>query len=457
MWLSLRYKILVAMVVVVIAGVVITALYATRSTMGAFQNYVTRGQTMRESHFAGTLTDFYGTGQTWNGVQPFIAQMAGMSGERIVLTDANRVVVADSDGILIGKSAGSNWSSKIVGPDGMVVGYLFFNLPEDAQASMSDYLLSVTRSAWVGALIAIAIAVVATLLLSSRILKPIGELTNAARKMQKGDLSARVRVASRDEVGDLAQTFNGMASNLAKQEQLRKNMVGDVAHELRTPLSNIRGYLEAAQDGIVETDKEFVDNLLEEAMLLNRLIDDLQELAQAESGHIHIELTALNLGQEVQSTVDTLTPIIQKLGLELICEIPADLPDVTADSQRIGQVLRNLINNAMDYTPTGGRITIQASLAGDFVRVAVIDTGPGIAPEHLPFLFERFYRADPSRTRSSGGAGLGLAIVKQLVQVQGGQVGVESHPGMGSVFYFTIPINSHSKSSYLKNSISIQN
>ena len=250
------------MVVVVIAGVVITALYATRSTTGAFQNYVTRGQTMRQSHFAGTLTDFYGTGQTWNGVQPFIAQMAGMSGERIVLTDANRVVVADSDGILIGKSAGSNWSSKIVGPDGMVVGYLFFNLPEDAQASMSDYLLSVTRSAWVGALIAIAIAVVATLLLSSRILKPIGELTNAARKMQKGDLSARVRVASRDEVGELAQTFNGMASNLATQEQLRKNMVGDVAHELRTPLSNIRGYLEAAQDGIVETDKEFVDNLL---------------------------------------------------------------------------------------------------------------------------------------------------------------------------------------------------
>ena len=444
MWLSLRYKILAAMVVVVIAGVVVTAIYTTRSTTGAFQSYVTQGQVMRESHFAVMLTDFYGTGHTWNGVQPFIAQMAGMSGERIVLTDANNVVIADSDGMLIGKPEGTNWNSKIVGPNGTTVGYLFFNLPEDAQASNSNYLLSVTQSAWVGALIAIVIAVVVTLLLSSRILKPVGELTNAARKMQNGDLSARVKVASNDEVGELARTFNGMAVNLAKQEQLRKNMVSDVAHELRTPLSNIRGYLEAAQDGLVEPDKGLIDNLFEEAMLLNRLIDDLQELALAEAGHLHLELTKMNLGQEVQSTIDNLIPISQKLGIELTCEIPVDLPEVTADPQRIGQVLRNLINNALDYTPEGGRITIRASIEGDFVRVAVIDTGPGIESEHLPYLFERFYRADPSRSRSLGGAGLGLAIVKQLVQVQGGQVGVESHPGMGSMFYFTIPLIAHS-------------
>jgi two-component system sensor histidine kinase BaeS len=439
MWLSLRYKILIAMVVAVIAGVVVTALYATRSTTGAFQNYVTQGQAMRESHFAVMLTDFYGTGQTWDGVQPFITQMAGMSGERIVLTNTNMLVIADSDGTLTGKLAGPNWNSKIVGPDSTTVGYLYFNLPEDAQASMTNYLLNVTRSAWVGALIAVVIALVVTLLLSSRILKPIRELTGAARKMQNGDLSARVKVDSMDEVGELAQTFNGMAANLAKQEQLRKNMVSDVAHELRTPLSNIRGYLEAAQDGIVEPDKDFIDNLFDEAMLLNRLIDDLQELAQAESGHLHLELTSVNLGQEVQSTVDTLLPISQKLGLELTCEIQADLPDVAADPQRIGQVLRNLINNALDFTPTGSRITIQVGVNGDFVRVAVKDTGPGIASEHLPFLYERFYRADPSRSRSTGGAGLGLAIVKQLVQAQGGQVGVESNPGKGSIFYFEFP------------------
>ncbi len=440
MWMSLRYKILVAMVLVVSAGVVVTALYATRSSTGAFQKYVAQGQAMRERHFAVMLTEFYGTRQTWDGVQTYVAQMAGMTGERIVLTNADRVVIADSDGTLIGKPAGSNWNSKIIGPDSTTVGYLYFNLPEDTQASMTDYLLSVTRSVWVGALIAIAIALVATLLLSSRILHPIEELTAAARKMQKGDLSARVTVASRDEVGELAQSFNGMADNLAKQEQLRKNMVSDVAHELRTPLSNIRGYLEAARDGIVEPGNEWVDNLFDEAMLLSLLIDDLQELAQAEAGHLHLELSAVNPAQVIQSTVDSLLPISLKLGLDLTCEIPADLPDVNADPQRIEQVLRNLINNALDYTPASGRITIQARAEGAFVRVAVMDTGSGIASEHLPFLFERFYRADPSRSRSTGGAGLGLAIVKQLVQAQGGQVGVESTLNQGSTFYFTIPI-----------------
>ncbi len=439
MWLSLRYKILIAIVLVVFTGVVVTALYATRSTTGAFQQYVAQGQTIRENHFTVMLTGFYSTAQTWDGVQPFVAQMAGMTGERIVLADTNKVVIADSDGILIGKSAGSNWNAKIFGANNTAVGYLYFNLPDDAQANMTTYLLSVSRSAWVGALIALAIALIVTLLLSSRILHPIEELTAAARKMQHGDLSARVKVASRDEVGELAQSFNGMADNLAKQEQLRKNLVSDVAHELRTPLSNIRGYLEAAKDGIVKPDGEWVDTLFDEAMLLNRLIDDLQELAQADAGQLHLELAAVDLGQLIQSTVDTLFPIGQKLGLELTCDIPAGLPDVTADSQRIGQVLRNLINNALDYTPAGGRIIIQARAEGAFVRVAVMDTGSGIASEHLPFLFERFFRADSSRSRFTGGAGLGLAIVKQLIQAQGGQVGVESIINQGSTFYFTIP------------------
>jgi len=439
MWLSLRYKILVAIVLVVITGVVVTALYATRSTTSAFQKYVIAGQAIRERRFNVLLTDYYNNGQTWDGVQPFIAQIGGMSGERIVLADAKEVVVADSEQTLIGKTVRSNWNSTIVDTNGATVGYLYFNPLIETQTSIANYLLSVTRSVWVGALIAVAIALLVTLLLSRRILRPIEELTAAARKMQKGDLSVRVRAADRDEVGQLANSFNALADSLGKQEQLRKNMVSDVAHELRTPLSNIRGYLEAARDGIVVPDGEWVDNLFDEAMLLNRLIDDLQELAQAEAGHLLLELAAVNLGQVIQSTVDTLLPISLKLGLELTCEIPTDLPDVTADSQRIGQVLRNLINNALDYTPAGGRITIQARVDGAFVRVAVIDTGSGIASEHLPFLFERFFRADPSRSRSTGGAGLGLAIVKQLVQAQGGQVGVESTLNQGSTFYFTIP------------------
>jgi signal transduction histidine kinase len=440
MWQSLKFKMLSAMVLVVISGVVITALYASRSTTGEFQKYITHGQTMRERRFDQFLTDYYDKGQSWEGVQPLVAQLAAVSGERIVLADVKGIVVADSQQTLIGNTAGLNWISKIVNIGSETVGYLYFNPLINAETSTAGYLVSVTRSVWVGALIAVVIALFATLLLSRSILHPIEDLTLAARKMQKGDMSTRVRVTARDEVGQLGDSFNSMADSLAKQEQLRKNMVSDVAHELRTPLSNIRGYLEAARDGILEPDPDLINNLYDEATLLNRLIDDLQVLAQAEAGHLRLEILPTNLGEVIQTTIDNMFLISQNLDLIISCDLPADLPIVTADPQRIGQVLRNLINNALDYTPAGGRVCIQVGIDGAFARVAVKDNGLGVEPEHLPYLFERFYRPDPSRTRFTGGSGLGLAIVKQLVEAQGGLVGVESRPGIGSTFYFTLPV-----------------
>ena len=280
-------------------------------------------------------------------------------------------------------------------------------------------------------------------MISSSILKPVEELTAAARKMQNGDLSARVNIAAQDEIGILGNSFNAMADSLAQQEQLRKNMVSDVAHELRTPLANILGYLEAAHDGLIDPDMDLVNNLNEEATLLNRLIDDLQELAQVEAGRLRFDISTVHLDQVIQTAMENFMPACQKMGVTLSSDIPADLPAVHADGQRVAQVLRNLIGNALDYTPLGGTISIQAGKTGEFVRVAVADSGTGIEAEHLPVIFERFYRADPSRTRTGAGhrSGLGLAIVKQLVQAQGGQVGVESKPGSGSTFYFTLPIS----------------
>jgi len=190
MWQSLKYKMLSAMVLVVISGVVITALYATRSTTDEFQKYVTLVQTMRERRFAQFLTDYYDNGQTWEGVQPLITQLAAISGERIVLADVKGVIVADSQQTLVGKTAGSNWNSKIVNTGDATVGYLYFNPLINAETSTTDYIVSVTRSVWVGALIAVAIALFATLLLSRSILHPIEDLTIATRKMQTGDLSA---------------------------------------------------------------------------------------------------------------------------------------------------------------------------------------------------------------------------------------------------------------------------
>jgi len=258
--------------------------------------------------------------------------------------------------------------------------------------------------------------------------------------MEAGDLSQRVEITSKDEIGDLAQAFNSMADGLARLEELRRNMVTDVAHELRTPLSNIRGYLEALQDGVVEPERHVIDSLYEEAMHLNHLIDDLQELSLAEAGQLRLERQPVALADVVHRVIEAVRARARAGEIELQTDLPEDLPLVDIDPQRIGQVLRNLLDNALTHTPPGGEIAIAAHADAQWVEVCVRDTGSGIAAKDLPYVFERFYRADRSRSRATGGAGLGLAIVRQLVQAHGGQIEVESEAGQGARFIFTLPV-----------------
>jgi signal transduction histidine kinase len=229
-----------------------------------------------------------------------------------------------------------------------------------------------------------------------------------------------------------------MADSVGAAEQLRRQMVSDIAHELRTPLTNIRGYLEAVRDGVLAAEPGVIDSLHEEAMLLNRLVADLQELALAEAGQLTLARQPVAVAEVVEKAAGALRPLLAG-GPALRVELPDDLPPVSADPERLGQVLRNLLTNAQHHTPAGGEIVVAAQTTGDAVEVSVRDTGSGIAPEHLPYVFERFYRADPARARATGGAGLGLAIVKQLVEANGGQVRVSSAAGRGTTFAFTLP------------------
>jgi len=277
-------------------------------------------------------------------------------------------------------------------------------------------------------------------LLSRRIISPIEALTAAARRMEKGDLNQRVNVRTRDEIGDLAHAFNAMAQGLARQETLRRTLVADVAHELRTPLSNIRGYLEAVRDRVVEPDPPVVDSLYEEAMLLTRLVDDLQELALAEAGQLTLEKRPTALRPLVESTLAAFQPQLAAKQITVTVALPLDLADVEADPERVGQILHNLVDNAARYTPAHGEIVIAARPDSEDIRVSVRDTGHGIRLEHLPNVFDRFYRSDGSRARSTGGAGLGLAIVKQLVEAHGGRAWAESEAGRGAEFDFTLPV-----------------
>ena len=442
MWRSLRFRLLAATILVVLIAVGVTAFVATRRTTGEFQRYVEQHSPLDERRLAFFLARTYDRTRSWDGMQPEVAQLAQMSGQRVVVADADRKIVADSDNKLIGKSVAPNWAPPAAAlvSGGTLVGMLYLDPMSGAERADTAFLTAVNRSVLFGALIAGLAAVAVTLAISSRILRPVERLTEAAQRMEKGDLTVRVPVTSEDEIGQLAHAFNSMAGSLAQQEQLRRNMVTDVAHELRTPLTNLRGYLEAARDGLIPPDDALVDNLYEETMLLSRLVADLQELAQAEAGQLTLLRQPASLAGIVEQAVAILRPQANAKGLALIVDLPADLPAVDVDPERIGQVLRNLLNNAAAHTSQGGEITVAAQANSREVSVSVHDTGTGIAPEHLPYVFDRFYRADQSRARQTGGAGLGLAIAKQLVIAHGGTITATSAPGQGSTFTFTLPI-----------------
>jgi signal transduction histidine kinase len=304
-----------------------------------------------------------------------------------------------------------------------------------------SFVSAVSGSLLISVLVGGAVAVVLALAFARGILRPIGALTLAAQRMERGDLSQRVQVGSRDEIGQLASAFNAMADGLARTDQLRRAMVTDVAHELRTPLTNLRGYLEAVRDGVTEPRREVIDSLYEEALLLSHLVDDLQDLTLSEAGQLTLHREPISPEAALAGAAQAVQPRANEKGIALRVESASDLPMVEADPQRLGQILRNLLANALTHTPDGGAIRMAALRSGDEVAIEVQDTGSGIEPQHLPNVFERFYRADPSRTRATGGTGIGLAVVKQLVDAHGGSVAVMSVPGQGSLFRFTLPVS----------------
>jgi len=457
MFHSLRFRLLMVLILVVVAAVGGIAFVSTQVTTRTFQGYEDRRGMMRDRRFQGFLTGHYGWHGSWSDVQPELEQIEQITGERVVLADQEGRIVADSEGELIGQPVGPGWGAPaaLIVHNGAPVGALYVGVPE-GNLGTEGFLASINRTLLLVALTAGLSAVLLILGLSRHILAPVEALTAAARRMEAGDLSQRVEILSNDEIGDLARAFNAMADGLARLEELRRNMVTDVAHELRTPLTNIRGYLEALRDGVVEPENHVIDSLHEEAMLLNRLVDDLQELSLAEAGQLRLGCQPVALADIVDRAVKAMRPRAEAKTVALQVDLPEDLPLVEVDPQRIGQVLRNLLENGLTHTPPGGEVGVTARAtcpepsgglslskgrgSDQWVEVKVRDTGTGIAAEDLPYVFERFYRADKSRSRATGGAGLGLAIARQLVEAHGGQIEVESEVGQGTQFTFTLPV-----------------
>src|SRR6266511_897909 len=388
---SLQVRLLGVLALTVFVALATVALVARASTTTEFERYV-----------AGNRQE----------MQDIAKQIAAGTGDRLLVTSAQGRVLVDSSGELLGRTVTSDEIEQL-GPmmppavAGQHADVVFVR--RSVSVSGPPDMALWTRPMPVGAGAAVALAMA----FARGILRPVGALTAAARRMERGDLSQRVAVGSRDEIGQLAHAFNAMADGLAGTEQLRRTMVTDVAHELRTPLTNLRGYLEAVRDGVTPASPTIVDSLYEEAMLLNHLVDDLQDLTLSEAGRLELRREEVDAQTLVVSAAQGVQARAKEQGITLVVRsVPAC---VLADPHRIGQVLRNLLANDLTHTPAGGEVELSAAAAPDGVRFEVRDTGCGIAREHLPNVFERFYRVDASRARATGGAGIGLAGGKQLV------------------------------------------
>ncbi len=274
---------------------------------------------------------------------------------------------------------------------------------------------------------------------SQRILKPVTDLTGAARRLEAGDLAQRVEHEGPDEIGQLSHAFNSMAEGLERTESLRKTMTSDIAHELRTPLNNIAGFVDMLSDGLVEPDARVLATLQDETQLLVALVDDLEQLSLGDAGQLRLELSECDAVDAVQRGLNAMAPRAAERGVTLQLQAEPGIAPLPLDPARFDQVIRNLLENAIRHTPEGGSVTASVTAAPGGVSITIEDTGEGIAADHLPNIFERFYRADSSRTRRTGGSGLGLAIVRQIVEAHGGSVTAENRPAGGASFAVILP------------------
>ena len=352
-------------------------------------------------------------------------QMAGLFQEYLVVQH-----MGTNHG-LVGQAANSPEMTVVMGP-----------LEETFLASVHQSLI------WVGIVI-MAVGLAASYALARSITIPLRKLSHAAEQMEQGHLGQTVMAQTNDEVGHLVVIFNRMSQTLATNTKLRRQLLANIAHELRTPLAVIQGHLEGMIDGVIETSKEQLSSLHEEAVRLNRLIKDLRDLSLAEVRQLALEKVPTDMNQLIARTIMMLKPLSDEKQIQVECSLAESLPEVVVDADRMSQVFYNILVNAIRYSPSQGRVLVTTGIVAkkqqQWLKVAIEDNGQGISHEDLPYVFDHFYRGDKSRDRKSGGSGIGLAIVKQLVENHGGQVTVESSVGLGTIFQVLLPIDKTAK------------
>jgi len=466
---KLWVRITLAVTLVVLIAVATIAILINLRTGAAFRDYVVLSGVQASGSGIETLAAYYQQQGSWEGVDALLedgisvtgpipgmampGMAAGRGGNRyggrldVQLANAGGQVVYDSGGHGTGQKLSAeelNSALPITESDSdEVVGYLLLYFPgswERVGELEQSFIQHMQQALIVGTALAVGLGLVMGILLSRSLTAPLQRLAAAARAVAGGDLSRKVEERGSQEVAEVARAFNEMTSELDQAERLRQNLVADVAHELRTPLSVLQGNLHAILDDVYPLDKAEIAHLYDETRLLSRLVDDLRELALADAGQLGINLASIDVADVIRTAASNFEPAAESADIQLTLDLASNLPEVVADPDRIAQVLRNLFANALRHTPKGGQISVAARTAGDAVEVSVTDSGEGISTEDLPRVFDRFWRADSSRTRGEGGAGLGLAIARALVEAHGGEIRAASEgPGKGSTFSFTLP------------------
>ncbi len=455
---SLTLKLTLAFLLVAVAGVVIFAVLVGGQTQDEFSRFLSARD---QNVLVTALAEHYQSGNSWDGLRERIAnspQLTALS-RGAIIADSDRVIFfgpPSQQGVLL--PSGDEDTS--IEANGQVVGYVNFT-PTDRgpgrpsfgrdnrpPPNESAFIGRVGQAALITAGVTAGIALLIGIVLARTLTKPVRELTDATRAMAQGKLDQRVSVQSNDELGQLAQSFNQMSADLTRSANARKQMTSDLAHDLRTPLSILRGYTEGLKENRVQGSTRLYDIMHGEVTHLQRMVEDLRTLSLADAGEIRLNKRAVDPKALLERTALAYYMQAEQQGLSLKVEAADDLPSITVDTDRMAQVLNNLVSNALRHTAQGAiTLSALAPAGGNMVVLKVSDTGAGIAPDDLPYVFDRLYRADKSRQREraegdAASSGLGLAIAKAIVEAHGGTIAVESAQGQGTTFSMRMPVTS---------------
>lgn len=476
---SLRVKLAVALLFTALAGIMIIAVLVQQVTVSEFDTFIAQ---QAKAKFIADVTAYYEVVGSWDDIETTLRRFppepppGGWPGNALsgsVNSDTGELVGNASPGFnpysarlpdmsplqyvlfdLDGTVLLSDWANRPdqeppkldkrkatpIKVDGDVVGYIMpVKDPFGRDQTEEDYLKRINQMLLAATIGAIVLALILSFTFARSLSKPLREITAAIRSVSQGDLSQKVPVRSKDEIGQVAVAFNQMSDDLARANQLRKQMTADIAHELRTPMSVINGYLASMSEGLLKPTPERFKIMNDESQHLQRLIEDLRTLSLADAGELPLNRRPVAASELIKLVGASFSHQAEQRAITLVERTDPDLRLLNADPDRIIQVLSNLVANALRHTPEQGTITLRSVVARDTVSLSVADTGPGIAPDHVPHIFERFYRADSSRHQTQNESGLGLAIAKSIVDAHGGTIAVESVVGSGTTFTITFP------------------